>query len=188
MISNSDMVFKDQLVPTGELNNTGYAIRMNVDKSYRLGVELQGEYTPVKWFTWSLNATFSDNVIKGLRMSDDTVKDTKIAFSPSVVASNLFSFRPVQPMRIDFSSRYVGKQYMSNNNIPESELDGYFVSNIGLSYDFRRGKILPAFTLRGQVNNVFNEMYVSNGAIYGTDAYYFPQAGTNFMLGVDIKF
>lgn len=182
------MNYKDQLVPTGELNNTGYAIRMNVDKSYRLGVELQGEYTPVKWFTWSLNATFSDNVIKGLRMSDDTVKDTKIAFSPSVVAANLFSFRPVQPMRIDFSSRYVGKQYMSNNNIPESELDGYFVSNIGLSYDFRRGKILPAFTLRGQVNNVFNEMYVSNGAIYGTDAYYFPQAGTNFMLGVDIKF
>ena len=31
-------------------------------------------------------------------------------------------------------------------------------------------------------------MYISNGAIYGTDAYYFPQAGTNFMLGVDIRF
>ena len=51
-----------------------------------------------------------------------------------------------------------------------------------------KSRYLPAFTVRGQLNNVFNAMYISNGAIYGTDAYYFPQAGTNFMLGVDIRF
>ena len=50
------MNYLDQLVPTGELNDGSYAIQMNVDKSYRLGIELQAEYRPVKWFTWSLNA------------------------------------------------------------------------------------------------------------------------------------
>ena len=91
-------------------------------------------------------------------------------------------------MTVAFSSRYVGKQYMSNNNIPESKLDGYFVSDLAINYNVPKSRYLPAFTVRGQLNNVFNAMYISNGAIYGTDAYYFPQAGTNFMLGVDIRF
>lgn len=182
------MNYLDQLVPTGELNDGSYAIQMNVDKSYRLGIELQAEYRPVKWFTWSLNATFSDNVIKGLELADGTRKDTKISYSPGIVFNNLLTFRPLEAMTVAFSSRYVGEQYMSNNNIPESKLDGYFVSDLAILYDVPKSRYLPAFTVRGQLNNVFNAMYISNGAIYGTDAYYFPQAGTNFMLGVDIRF
>ena len=182
------MNYLDQLVPTGELNDGSYAIQMNVDKSYRLGIELQAEYRPVKWFTWSLNATFSDNVIKGLELSDGTRKDTKISYSPGILFNNLLTFRPLEAMTVAFSSRYVGKQYMSNNNIPESKLDGYFVSDLAINYNVPKSRYLPAFTVRGQLNNVFNAMYISNGAIYGTDAYYFPQAGTNFMLGVDIRF
>jgi iron complex outermembrane receptor protein len=57
-----------------------------------------------------------------------------------------------------------------------------------MSYDFKKGRILPAICLRGKINNLFNAMYISNGAIYDRDAYYFPQAGINFMMGIDIKF
>jgi iron complex outermembrane receptor protein len=46
------------------------------------------------------------------------------------------------------------------------------------------------------VNNLFNEMYESNAWVYSYilegERYkmdgYFPQAGTNFMLGVDFRF
>lgn len=158
------MNYLDQLVPTGELNDGSYAIQMNVDKSYRLGIELQAEYRPVKWFTWSLNATFSDNVIKGLEFSDGTRKDTKISYSPGILFNNLLTFRPLEAMTVAFSSRYVGEQYMSNNNIPESKLDGYFVSDLAINYDVPKSRYLPAFTVRGQLNNVFNAMYISNGA------------------------
>lgn len=182
------MNYIDQLVPTGELNDTGAPIQMNVDKSYRLGIELQGLYQPVKWFSWGVNATFSDNVIKGMKLNDGTTKNKKISYSPAVIANNVFTFRPIEPMAVAFSSRFVGEQYMSNNNIPESKLDSYFVSDLSVAYDVRKSRYLPAFTLRGQLNNIFNKMYVSNGSIYGTDAYYFPQAGTNFMLGLDISF
>ncbi len=34
------MMYKDQLVPTGELSSTGYSIMTNVEKSHRLGIEL----------------------------------------------------------------------------------------------------------------------------------------------------
>lgn len=182
------MNYKDQLVNTGEMNDTGYPIQMNVDKSYRLGIELQAQYQPVRWFAWGLNATFSDNRIRGMELSDGSCQDKKISYSPALIAHNVFTFRPVEALRVDFSSRYVGEQYMSNNNIPESKLDAYFVSDLSASYDIKKSRYLPAFTLRGQLNNVFNKMYISNGSIYGTDAYYFPQAGINFMLGVDIRF
>ncbi|MDD4820748.1 MAG: TonB-dependent receptor, partial [Flavobacteriales bacterium] len=43
------MNYTGQLVPTGELNSTGYLIRENVEKSYRLGIEIAVDYTPVKW-------------------------------------------------------------------------------------------------------------------------------------------
>jgi iron complex outermembrane receptor protein len=39
------------------------------------------------------------------------------------------------------------------------------------------------------VNNIFNEEYESNGATYGDGvAYYFPQAGTNFLMMLTLKF
>jgi iron complex outermembrane receptor protein len=38
------MLYKNQLVLTGKINDVGATTRTNVDKSYRLGVELQGVY------------------------------------------------------------------------------------------------------------------------------------------------
>ena len=38
------MRYKDQLVPTGKLNDVGYKLMSNVDKSYRLGMELSAGY------------------------------------------------------------------------------------------------------------------------------------------------
>ena len=47
----------------------------------------------------------------------------------------------------------------------------------------------------GQVNNIFNKKYEPNGYTYGyiyagnliTENFYFPMAGTNFMIGLNIK-
>ncbi len=46
------------------------------------------------------------------------------------------------------------------------------------------------------VNNIFNEKYESNGYTFGyiydnnliTENYYYPQAGTNFLLSLSAKF
>ena len=35
------MAYNDQLIPTGELNDVGAAIRQNVPKSSRTGVEME---------------------------------------------------------------------------------------------------------------------------------------------------
>lgn len=182
------MYYRDQLVPTGRLDDSGYVIRTNVDKSYRLGIELAAGYRPFKWLEGNISITLSDNVIKGLMVEDNLIKDTHISYSPAVTGFAQISFIPLKALKIDFDTRYVSEQYMSNNNIKESLLDDYIVSDLSMSYDFKKGRILPAICLRGKINNLFNAMYISNGAIYDRDAYYFPQAGINFMMGIDIKF
>src|SRR5690606_39039573 len=40
------MLYKDQLVVTGQINDIGSAVRENVDKSYRLGLELDASWQP----------------------------------------------------------------------------------------------------------------------------------------------
>ena len=56
------MDYRNQLVPTGELNDVGAGIRTNVDKSYRLGLEVNSKinFDPI---IWSFNLNISDNKI-----------------------------------------------------------------------------------------------------------------------------
>jgi iron complex outermembrane receptor protein len=77
----------------------------------------------------------------------------------------------------------------------QRKLDPYFVNNIQLDYSFLL-KSKQELSLRFNVNNIFNNKYSSNA--YGgvwyeqedekTWAYYYPQAGINFMFGIDFRF
>ena len=57
------MIYKDQLVPTGELSDVGYSIMTNVEKSYRIGLELTAGIKPADFIDWNLNLTLSRNKI-----------------------------------------------------------------------------------------------------------------------------
>ena len=57
------MYYHNQLVRTGELDQTGDPLMTNVDKSYRAGIELSAAYRPVRFFTWHINGGFSINRI-----------------------------------------------------------------------------------------------------------------------------
>ena len=59
------MIYKDQLVPTGELSNVGYSIMTNVEKSYRSGAEITAGFMPVDFISWDFSLTLSKNKIIG---------------------------------------------------------------------------------------------------------------------------
>ena len=78
---------------------------------------------------------------------------------------------------------------------PARGIDPYFVSNLAASYgiDLRKaGELRLKFTL----NNLFNAEYENNayGGMWTEDgnektwAYYFPQAGINWMAGISLTF
>lgn len=199
------MYYQDQLVLTGKINDVGAYTRTNIPVSYRTGIELQGQVAVTKWLQVIANISFSENKIKDfteyLDDYDNGGQQTKfygkttISYSPAVVAAGSLNFIPVKNGEISLIGKYVGAQYVDNTAQQSRSLNPYYLQDIRLSYLIEH-KIFKATHIIMQLNNVFDKKYEPNGYsfsyIYGgdltTENYYFPMAGFNFMLGVNLKF
>jgi iron complex outermembrane receptor protein len=203
------MVYQDQLVLTGAINDVGESIRQNVDDSYRIGAELDASYTLSRKFMINANVALSRNKIKNYvdylyEYNDDgdisnvvttNFSKTDISFSPAAVAFAELAYAPVKGIAIAFQNKYVSKQYLDNTQNDSRQLDAYLVSNLRAGYTFSALGI-QKLNLGLLVNNIFDKKYESNGYTYSslyqgartTENFYFPQAGTNFLLSLNLKF
>jgi iron complex outermembrane recepter protein len=203
------MVYTDQLVLTGALNDVGDPLMMNVNKSSRQGIELEISYNKGEWFKWMANATISSNKIRNFNDSlgvylddgtyssvfDKTYRNVDIAFSPSVIVANTLSFSFSKNIFTDLQSKYVGKQFIDNTQSDERMLKGYFVNNLVIKYLIKT-KFIKYASFSLIVNNLFNSYYLTNGWVYRykyaekiyTIDGYFPQAGINFLAGLKVNF
>lgn len=204
------MDYKDQLINTGQLNDVGAANRVNVPNSYRSGIEITTGIQLIEKLKWQATFTYSQNRIKEyteyLSNSDDfnapqiQVKhqNVSIAFSPDYIGSSIFTYNVIKNFDVDFISKYVGKQYLDNTESEDRKLNAFFINDVRFSYAFEWKNICKSIGLGLQVNNIFDVKYESNGATYPggisnagvrTDYnYYYPQAGTNLMGNIVLKF
>ncbi|WP_255233360.1 TonB-dependent receptor [Aliifodinibius salipaludis] len=199
------MDYKNQLILTGEINDVGANIRQNVPDSYRAGIELQAGIQLLENLEWSGNATFSRNKIQEYTyyldnydtgsQEETTYTDTDIAFSPGFVGNSSLRFTH-RGFSTSLNTKYVSKQYLDNTQTESRTLDPYLVNDLQLSYDWSTTPLLNSLAATLKVNNIFNEMYESNGYTYGYIAggeqqffnFYYPQAGRNILLQLSFKF
>ena len=200
------MLYNEQLVLTGELDDVGSPIRTNSGSSYRMGIEAEARIKLSEFFLMNTNVTLSSNKNKQtLSKFDGKIVDfgkTNISFSPDVIASNTIVFSPKDNLDISFLSKYVGKQYMGNIDADNSILDSYFVNDLNLNYKINPNKTFKEIIISGLINNILDKEYVSNGYYYTYDdtwsvpgqtktmdgAGYYPQATRNFLIGITLKF
>ena len=197
------MLYKNQLVLTGKINDVGAYTRTNIPNSYRLGLELQGKAVVSKYFNISANVAFSENKVKNYAEYIDDYdnggqivnqyRKTTISFSPAVVAGSTIDITPLKNSEISFLSKYVSSQYLDNTAQNSRKLDGYFVQDVRLSYAVKNN-FTKACNIILQLNNVLNKKYEPNGYTYSyisgglvTENYYFPMARFNWILGVNIR-
>ncbi|MDG1278195.1 MAG: TonB-dependent receptor [Algoriphagus sp.] len=206
------MDYKDQLILTGQINDVGAYIRENVANSYRAGIELDGAFQLSKQWVLGGNIAFSQNKIAEFtEYIDDysvadfvqeaiTYENTDIAFSPNTVASAIIEYKPVQNLSINWLSKYVGQQFLDNTSNDSRSLDAFFTNDLRISYK-AQPRFFKSLELNLMINNIFNEMYEPNGYTFSyfvpgetsgreliTENFYYPQAGTNFLMGVVMKF
>ncbi len=199
------MYYQNQLVQTGQINDVGSYTRINIPYSYRLGIELQAGGVVNDWLQLAGNLTLSKNKITSFVEYIDNYdtggqnpvshNNTDISFSPSVIGSATVMLTPVRQLEINLVSKYVGKQYMDNSQDAKRKLDAYFVENIRLNWTIK--KILGGeWQVIGQISNLFDKQYIANGYTYNfiynqtlaTQNGYYPMAGRNYMLGLNIRF
>ncbi|CAL2093430.1 Iron complex outermembrane recepter protein [Tenacibaculum sp. 190524A02b] len=186
------MLYQDQLALTGEIDNTGAFVRANIGESFRLGVEVDALLKFTDYLSITPNFTISRNKNVSFKETDGTVVtdlgNTDLSFSPEFIAGNAINITPIENLNISLLSKYVSDQFMSNNEFKDSKLEGYFVNDLSVNYTIKPKTILKSIVLSGLVNNIFDEEYSSNGYMWGTTPYYYPQAGTNFLIGATLKF
>lgn len=199
------MQYRNQLVLTGQINDVGAYTRVNIPRSFRTGIELTASWRPSSWFDLAANLAYSENKVRNFTAFYDDYDDggqktesfeqTDLSFSPRWVGGATLNVHLARNLDLSLINKYVSRQYLDNTSRKSRSLDPFLVQDLRVSY-----RILPKFMkeilLIGQVNNLLNVEYEPNGYTFSyyfggslqTENYYFPMAGTNAMLALNLKF
>lgn len=207
------MNYKDQLVLNGQVNDVGAYTRVNVDKSYRAGIEVSASVKAAKWFNLSGNMAFSQNKIKNFNEYIDDYdnggqkevahSNTNIAFSPNFIAAADLGFKPfvhfrygnLRALEFNLLSKFVSRQYLDNTSDKARSISDYTLFDLRARYVWKikeKSDLIFTFAVynllnRKYENNGYNYTYISGGATTVSN-YYYPQAGTYFLAGIGFRF
>ena len=206
------MLYRDQLVLNGEVNDVGAFTRVNVDRSYRLGLEVAGGAQLADGLRLDGNFTLSRNRIASYTEFVDvydenfaylgqeafTYEETDLSFSPDIIAAGGLSYEALRlkdktDLIFTLQTKYVGQQYIDNTSDEDNALDAYSFSDFRINFNWRPG-FLRELSLKLLVQNVFDARYETNAWSYryqfdgspALDQGFFPQAGRNFLVGLSV--
>ena len=200
------MKYKNQLVATGALNDVGSPIFENSGKSYRAGIEIESSLQIATKLILQPNITLSNNKNEDFYFERNGILsnlgNTNIANSPNIVVGNTLTYSPIKRLQISFLTKFVGKQYMGNIDAEKSVLPDYTTSDLNINYEWKINKGIKSIVFSGLVNNIFDRTYESHGYFYTyNDDFsnppaistiegvgFYPQAGINFLVGINLKF
>ncbi len=199
------MNYKDQLVLTGKINDVGAYTRTNIPISYRTGIELEATSVIKPWINATSNISFSKNKIENFTEYIDDYDNggqqtknyalTDIAFSPNIVGGATINLIPMKDVEFSLISKYVSNQFLDNTQNENRKLNAFYTQDARMTYSISKGKLKEAKIIL-LAANIFNKLYEPNGYTFSylynqkltTENYYYPMAGINFSIGVNLKF
>jgi iron complex outermembrane receptor protein len=203
------MYYIDQLVLNGQINDVGGFTRTNVDESYRLGLEIEAGFKVNKKLQINATAALSRNKIMVFNEFVDSYSDdpdfyeqvltrytnTDISFSPNAILGGKITYTPIENLELVVIGKYVGQQYLDNTQNPLRTIDAFAYGNFRANYIIKDW-LFKEIHLGILVNNFTNALFESNGYTFSylynneltTENYFYPQAGTNFLLNLKLMF
>jgi len=194
------MDFRDEIVPTGQVDDIGLKLFYNADRSIHRGVEVDASWSFPSGLFLSGNLSLNDNyfVIYNEPLHDDEWKlipfdrsGNKISGFPLYLGGLKVGYREKKVFSF-LHARFVGRQYLDNSQTKELSIDSYRVLNFGIGYDFTKSESQLPLNLQLNVNNILDTKYETHGAVDGTindrTAFFIPAALRNAYLTVTLKF
>lgn len=200
------MEYKDMLLETGLLSDSGYALKENVPRAWRRGIELQFAWRPRPWLEMDGNCTLSMNEIADYTsyVPYEDYSDTHpvhygrttMLMSPSAIGMARVSVVPWHGALLTLDGKYVGRQFLDNSMRESLAVPAYYVVglSLGQSFALRCGTL----SVTAYVNNLLNHLYYAAGWRYETydpvsgrittGVGVYPQAPRNFMLKARLTF
>lgn len=208
-----NMQYKDQLASTGLLNDVGNPVRLNVEDSYRRGIELEMGFqaTPVVRLEGNLTlsrnkvANFQEVIYDGLDYDKTYVishENTDLALSPNAVGMGIVVLEaPAESrlggMSLSLIAKHVGQQFLDNTSDHNRALTAFTTLDAVL----RAKRTMESghdLTLSIFGNNLLDALYSATGWTYTTyfggveqqriNNYVYPQAGRHGFVTLAVDF
>lgn len=206
------MDYHNQFVQTGQQSDIGENLTTNIALSYRQGIELTADWSPLSWLTFAGNAALSQNKIEDFtEYAEDwyaesgyrTVHYDKstLSFSPSTILNGFVNFH-YKALQAIWHTNFVSRQYLDNTENKDRSLPCYSQSDLNLNYTVPFKHCLKELVFGLSVNNVFDRHYAVSGWVYSAydkkemkdnDPRYYqigfiPMAGTTVMGNITLRF
>jgi len=200
------MEFRHEIAATGELSDIGLALRRNVDRSFRRGIELDALWQPSSSIRLRTAANFSHNRINEWTQFYDVYddagnivaskplvfRDVNPLLTPSVLISEDLTYAPAAKWSAGITGRYASKSYLDNTNSSDFTTPSFTTFDASLGY-----AVTPAARVTLVVNNLTNNKRIfpsgysyqfmdQVGNISGI-RYFYPQATRNAAIMIDFK-
>ncbi|MGY6520203.1 MAG: TonB-dependent receptor [Mongoliitalea sp.] len=172
------MDFENEIAPIGAFVDQFFLqLFANQEDSYRRGVEVDWSTKLSDRFRLLGNATYMRSIISRYQPEGSSEVFTNIStpFSPEVFLNARVQYSPIKNLQVEFHTRYVGDSFTELTNNPDFVLPAYWVNNLRLSKKFGKH-----YTFDLEVNNLFNELYFTDGAPVGNELAVFAQAPRHF--------
>ena len=209
------MEFRNEIALTGELSEIGLPLRMNVDRSYRRGVEFDLAWQALPQVLLTTNGNLSHNRIRnwtqfydvydesGNYVSSQSVLHTNVnpLLTPHFILNQGVEWIPNKIVRFELDGRYVSRSYLDNTNNDDFRTPSYFNADANVQVSLERWWSAGSPRIRLQVNNIFDNDHIwPSGYSYlffirdgqGTDTlqgipYFYPLATRSAFIALDFQ-
>jgi iron complex outermembrane receptor protein len=186
------MDFRDEIVPSGGLDQFGVPRTGNAERTRHVGLEIEGAVRLAPGLDFRANATFSRNrfvrfkefvTLPDFSVVEADRDDNPIAGFPEQVGHLGLSYRRGGLTAL-LNVKYAGRQYIDNSGGKDPdgtpneglEVDPYTLVNASLQYAFSEDSALHGLRLALDVNNVLDDEVLLFGNVgFGTPQF-FPTA------------
>ncbi|MCF7822857.1 MAG: TonB-dependent receptor [Candidatus Marinimicrobia bacterium] len=158
-----------------DFQDGGFTVE-TADQTLHQGVEIDMRSRLSETLELSLNGTIAEH-----RLSNQGEKGNYIANVPGILSNGQVRYDHNDHLHAALSLKYVGKQFIDQDNTEDIAIPGYVLTDLFLQYEL--SKLLLEFKL----NNLLNTQYATFGYNY-YGAYYWPGATRNYSLSMNYSF
>jgi iron complex outermembrane recepter protein len=153
------MQFHDEIAPIGQINEIGYVLRKNVDRSVRRGAE--GDLT---WQAMPRLAVVATASLTDARIADytddasgETFHDVAALLTPKFVTGHGIRADPTAWLSLDLDGRYTSRMMLTNTGDPRFVVPPSWYADAAVTLRLRRQSVLIA------VRNLFDRTVYTSG-------------------------
>ena len=180
------MDFRNEIAPIGAISDLGAALRKNVDRSYRRGIEADASYRGIDRVTLTANASVSKNRIREYVDSTGeepvTYRDVAPLLSPTFQSFARGTFAATRNLDLALESRYQNRAFLTNTANANLILPAYSDVSASVSWHVQRYEILA------RLNNLTDSKRYGSGYASDGVSYYFVLPPRNFFITMKLDF